>query len=114
MMLVIPHRTRVTWVDVLRPTAILFITDPEHAAAVRSEWLSQDFGLTQAEAAFAAEISKGDGLQATAGRLGVSLATVRTHLAHVFDKTGARRQAELVRLILQGQATPPISHRAKI
>jgi DNA-binding CsgD family transcriptional regulator len=102
-MLVIPHRTRVTWIDVLRPTAILFIADPEQAAAVGSERLGQDFGLTRAEAVFAVEISKGDGLQAAAGRLGVSLATVRTHLAHVFDKTGTRRQAELVRLILQGR-----------
>ena len=32
-MLVIPHRTRVTWIDVLRPTAILFITEVEQAAA---------------------------------------------------------------------------------
>ena len=102
-MLVIPHRTRVTWIDVLRPTAILFITETEQAAVVRSERLGQDFGLTRAEALFAAEISKGDGLQAAASRLGVSLTTVRTHLAHVFDKTGTRRQAELVRLILQGR-----------
>jgi len=102
-MLVIPHRTRVTWIDVLRPTAILFITDPEQAVVARGDWLRHDFGLTAAEAVFAAEISKGDGLQATASRLGVSLTTVRTHLAHVFDKTGTRRQAELVRLMLQGQ-----------
>ena len=102
-MLVVPHRTKVTWIDVLRPTAILFITDPEQTVVGRGEWLRQDFGLTRAEAAFAAEICKGDGLQATAGRLGVSLTTVRTHLAHVFDKTGTRRQAELVRLMLQHQ-----------
>ena len=102
-MLVIPHRTQLTWIDILRPTAILFITEAEQAAVLRSERFSQDFGLTRAEAVFAVEISKGDGLQATASRLGVSLTTVRTHLAHVFDKTGTRRQAELVRLILQGQ-----------
>jgi DNA-binding CsgD family transcriptional regulator len=102
-MLVIPHRTQVTWIDILRPTAILFITEAEQAAVHRSERFSQDFGLTRAEAVFAVEISKGDGLQATASRLGVSLTTVRTHLAHVFDKTGTRRQAELVRLILRGQ-----------
>lgn len=102
-MLVIPHRTRTTWIDVLRPAAILFVTDPEQTVAVHSERLSQDFGLTRAEAQLAAEISKGDGLQAAAHRLGVSLTTVRTHLAHVFDKTGTRRQAELVRLILQTQ-----------
>jgi DNA-binding CsgD family transcriptional regulator len=102
-MLVIPHRTQVTWIDILRPTAILFITETEQTAVLRSERFSQDFGLTRAEAVFAVEISKGDGLQATASRLGVSLTTVRTHLAHVFGKTGTRRQAELVRLFLQGQ-----------
>ncbi len=101
--LVIPHRTQVTWIDILRPAAILFITEAEQAAVLRSERFSRDFGLTRAEAVFASEISKGDGLQAAASRLGVSLTTVRTHLAHVFDKTGTRRQAELVRLMLQGE-----------
>jgi DNA-binding CsgD family transcriptional regulator len=101
--LVIPHRAQVAWIDVARPRAILFITDPEHAAVVRRESLRQDFGLTPAEAGFTREMLKADGLQAAADRLGISLTTARTHLAHVFDKTGTRRQAELVRLILQGQ-----------
>jgi len=89
---VIPHRARLSWIDLLRPRAILFITDPEEAAVVRRESLRQDFGLTPAEAGFTREILKADGLQAA-----------RTHLAHVFGKTGTRRQAELVRLILQSQ-----------
>jgi DNA-binding CsgD family transcriptional regulator len=49
-----------------------------------------------------AEIAKGDGLQAAADRLGVSLATARTHLRHVFEKTSAHRQAELVGLAAVG------------
>ncbi len=98
-----PHRSRFGWTHILRPTTILLITDPEQAADIRGEWLRQDYGLTPAEAGFAVEIAKGDGLHAAAVRLGVSLTTVRTHLAHVFDKTGTRRQAELVRLILQSQ-----------
>jgi DNA-binding CsgD family transcriptional regulator len=101
--LVVPHRARLTWIDVVRPRAILFITDPEETAAIRRESLRQDFGLTPAEAGFSREILKADGLQAAADRLGISLTTARTHLAHVFDKTGTRRQAELVRLILQSQ-----------
>ena len=101
--LVIPHRARLSWIDLLRPRAILFITDPEEAAVVRRESLRQDFGLTPAEAGFTREILKADGLQAAADRLGISLTTARTHLAHVFGKTGTRRQAELVRLILQSQ-----------
>ena len=35
----------------------------------------------------------------------ISLATARTHLRHVFDKTGVRRQAELVVLTTAGLAT---------
>jgi DNA-binding NarL/FixJ family response regulator len=31
--------------------------------------------------------------------LGVSEATVKTHLQHIFEKTGASRQADLVKLV---------------
>jgi DNA-binding CsgD family transcriptional regulator len=102
--LVAPHHTRFGWIDVVCPRAILFITDPEATTNVRQQWLCEDFGLTPAEAGVAVEVLEADGLQAAAGRLGISLATARTHLAHVFDKTGTRRQAELVRLILQSQS----------
>jgi DNA-binding CsgD family transcriptional regulator len=107
IVLVVPHRTRLTWIDVVRPRAILFITDPEEAAVIRRESLRRDFGLTPAEVGFTREILRADGLQAAADRLGISLTTARTHLAHVFDKTGTRRQAEFIRLILQSR--PSIS-----
>jgi DNA-binding CsgD family transcriptional regulator len=102
--LVLPQRAQLTWIDVVRPRAILFITNPGEASVVRRESLRQDFGLTPAEAGFTREVLKADGLQAAADRLGISLTTARTHLAHVFDKTGTRRQAELVRLILQSRS----------
>jgi DNA-binding CsgD family transcriptional regulator len=101
--LVIPHRTQLTWLDIVRPAAILFITDPERDGAGDVEDLRHDFGLTPAEAAFTLEIVKGDGLQAVARRLGTSVTTARTHLSRVFYKTGTQRQAELVRLIMQSQ-----------
>jgi DNA-binding CsgD family transcriptional regulator/PAS domain-containing protein len=101
--LAVPHRARFTWMDVARPRAILFVTDPEATVDLRRQWLGEDFELTPAEAAVTAEVLEADGLQAAAVRLGISLATARTHLAHVFDKTGTRRQAQLVRLLLQRQ-----------
>jgi DNA-binding CsgD family transcriptional regulator/PAS domain-containing protein len=101
--LVMPLHAGLTWIDITRPRAILFITDPEARVVVRREWLRDDFGLTSAEAAVAVEILETHGLQAVADRLGISLATARTHLAHVFDKTGTRCQADLVRLLLQSQ-----------
>jgi len=79
----------------------------EEAALVRRESLRQDFRLTAAQAGFTREILKADGLQAAADRLGISLTTARTHLAHLFDKTDTRRPAEFVRLILQSQ---PATH----
>jgi DNA-binding CsgD family transcriptional regulator len=63
--------------------------------------IRQRYGLTPAEAAFAREIIKGDGIQTCADRLGISRATARTHLSHIFSKTEVRRQAELVRLLMQ-------------
>jgi DNA-binding CsgD family transcriptional regulator len=60
--------------------------------------------LTPAEAAVATEGLKADGLRASADRLGTSVTMARTHLAHVFDKTGSRRQAELVRLLVRSES----------
>jgi DNA-binding CsgD family transcriptional regulator len=49
----------------------------------------------------------GDGfdLQAIALQLGLGIGTVRHHLKHVFEKTGARSQAALVAL-LRGFISP--------
>jgi DNA-binding CsgD family transcriptional regulator len=89
------------WTVSRRPVAIVLISDPETEMRARLDSLHQRFGLTPAEAAFALEIVKGDGRQAAADRLGITVGTARTHLANIFDKTGSKRQAELVRLLLQ-------------
>lgn len=84
-----------------RPAAIVLVSDPETEIRSRIEALRERFGFTPAEAAFALEIVKGDGRQATADRLGIAVGTARSHLSSIFDKTGTRRQAELVRLLLR-------------
>jgi DNA-binding CsgD family transcriptional regulator len=57
------------------------------------------FNLTEAESVVARSVQRGHGLHPVADELSVSLATVRAHLQHVFEKTGTHRQAELVRLL---------------
>ncbi|MGZ3295529.1 MAG: helix-turn-helix transcriptional regulator [Xanthobacteraceae bacterium] len=89
------------WTIMQRPAAIVLISDPETEMRARIEALRERFGLTPAEALFALEIVKGDGRQATADRLGITVGTARSHLSKIFDKTGVPRQAELVRLLLQ-------------
>lgn len=81
--------------------------EDEGQAATR---LRKRFGLTPAEAALALEICKGDGRQAAARRCGITVATAHTHLNRIFSKTGARRQAELVRLLLsdEGAGAVPV------
>ncbi|HEX8388233.1 MAG TPA: LuxR C-terminal-related transcriptional regulator, partial [Sphingomonas sp.] len=60
------------------------------------------FGLTPAEVRLARALLDTDcDLRASADRLEISYATVRTHLARVFAKTDARSQAELMRLLTQ-------------
>jgi DNA-binding CsgD family transcriptional regulator/PAS domain-containing protein len=68
--------------------------------AETKEYLRGRFGLTKAEVDVALEILRGDGREAAAARLGIAPTTVRAHLSHIFEKTGVRRQTELVRLLL--------------
>jgi len=88
------------WSRSRRPTAVVIVSDPESETRARVERLRERFAFTPAEAAFALEIVKGDGRQAAADRLGITVGTARSHLSRIFDKTGSRRQAELVRLLL--------------
>jgi DNA-binding CsgD family transcriptional regulator len=63
--------------------------------------IQQDYGLTRMEAVVALQLLNNQGLKAVAAHLGIAPTTVRTHLTAVFDKTGTRRQVDLVRLLLQ-------------
>ena len=90
-----------------RPMAVIFVNDPDRKNKPSVVQLRKKFGMTPAEAGFAVEILKGDGIQAAADRLSISRATARTHLSRIFDKTGARRQAELVRLLTSAKSSHP-------
>jgi DNA-binding CsgD family transcriptional regulator/PAS domain-containing protein len=83
-----------------QPVAVIFVNDPDKNNKPTVVQLREKFGMTPAEASFTVEILNGDGIQAAADRLSISRATARTHLSRIFDKTGTRRQAELVRVLL--------------
>jgi DNA-binding CsgD family transcriptional regulator len=81
------------------PLAMLLFA-PVAEVNVDAAALRRAFDLTPAEARLLAALTEGERLQDFADRLGVSVATAKTHLASVFRKTGTRRQAELVRVAL--------------
>lgn len=87
-----------------RPAAIAFISDPERGVDADDEVLRQLYGLTPAEASLAASLAAGLSLEEAAERRGITIGTARMHLKSVFAKTGVRRQAELVSLLLRGIA----------
>lgn len=80
--------------------ALLVVVDPSDRTAPPKALLRRVFGMTDAEATVALCVLNGDGLKPIAERLHLSVATVKTHLQHVFDKTHTHRQAELVGLLL--------------
>lgn len=63
--------------------------------------LESQWGFTHAEGQLAHWLIQGLSLDEAAERIGVSKNTVRSQLRALFDKTETRRQAELVRLLLQ-------------
>jgi DNA-binding CsgD family transcriptional regulator/PAS domain-containing protein len=56
------------------------------------------YGITPAECRVLALLTQGMALREAADALGVSETTAKTHLQHLFEKTGTRRQADLMRL----------------
>ncbi|MBU1306073.1 MAG: helix-turn-helix transcriptional regulator [Alphaproteobacteria bacterium] len=100
-LLVIPMPTD-SWSQSGRRHRVMVIaTNQETRLQQRMEHLRQQFRLTPAETAVLEELARGGDRAVIADRLGVSLATVRTQLTSIFDKTGVRRQGDVIRLVME-------------
>jgi DNA-binding CsgD family transcriptional regulator len=89
-------------------TAAVFITRAEDKPAMNLQAVADSFGLTPAEGRVLEQLAGGATVAEAAEGLGTSLYTAKTHLARIFSKTGAARQADLIALI--HRLVPPI-HR---
>lgn len=79
--------------------ALLVLTPVRHGTVVAAEVIQGLFDLTPAEARVAHGIGAGRTAEELARSLGVSVETVRKHIAAVLAKTGLPRQAALVGLL---------------
>jgi DNA-binding CsgD family transcriptional regulator len=79
---------------------VVLIEEPARRTNTPSAEFVKDHKLSPAEAQLAARLVSGLSLRQAAAALGIRDSTVRSHLKRVFVKTGARRQAELVRRVL--------------
>ncbi len=81
--------------------ALVLITDPDAVLLPSQEQLTDIYALTVAESALTHILLQGRELGEAPRALNVPVTTARKHLRSIFVKTGTRRQAELVRVLLQ-------------
>ena len=83
---------------------VLYLFDCSLERVVSRDILMRLYGLTKTEAKLSQLLVGGSTLDSAAQTLDISVNTARTHLKHVFHKTGINRQAELVHRIETGPA----------
>ena len=79
---------------------VVLVEEPARRANAPFAAFTKSHGLSPAETGLASRLVRGLSLRQAAAELGISDNTARSHLKHVFAKTGARRQADLVRRAL--------------
>jgi DNA-binding CsgD family transcriptional regulator len=88
-----------------RPTAgyepefVLLVADGERPACAEAAAL---YGLTPAECLTLEALLSGRGLKQASKQRGVSMNTAKVQLAKILEKTGARDQVDLIRIVLGG------------
>ena len=80
-------------------TAAVFVRKTSLEVPSAMESMSKLYGLTPAELRVLAAVSEFGGISAVSDVVGVSEATVKTHLQRVFAKTNTNRQTELIKLV---------------
>ena len=84
----------------------IFTRDPTQAPLLPGEAFARLYGLTGGELRVLLALAQGLGAKDAADMLGISEPTVRTHLQHMFSKTGTSRQADLLRRM--HSSAPPV------
>jgi DNA-binding CsgD family transcriptional regulator/PAS domain-containing protein len=87
--------------DVAGSAVVVCVTDLEAGVSLPLQHLRELFALTLAESRVAIALFEGLDPRQAATHLGLSLSTVRTHLARTFGKTGTASQVELARLMMR-------------
>lgn len=87
------------------PCIVVFISDPQGQENASQQMLAELFELTPAEANLAIKLARGLSLAEMSAEQNISQHTARAQLKSIFAKTGASRQAELVRLVLKSVAS---------
>lgn len=91
-----------------RAVAAVFVYEATMGLPPAPEIIARSHGLTPGELRVLMAIVESGGIRETADSLGLADTTVKTHLAHIYAKTGTSRQADLIKLVA-GFASPLLS-----
>lgn len=100
-LLVRPVEKRSTNGTSMEPAALVFILDPGLPVEARESEMNDLFGLTSSEARLANLLMEGKTLDECCHELSIRKSTGRTHLKHLFEKVGVKRQTELIAVLLK-------------
>jgi DNA-binding CsgD family transcriptional regulator len=98
--MVVPLRTKAEALGDRAPAAAVFVSDPEARPDSNQQHLRELYALTVVEARLAAWLAQGKSVNEAAAAMGITVNTARAYLKRIYDKTGVRRQPELVRVLL--------------
>lgn len=87
-----------------RPFILATLLSPDQVRPLDPHALGEIFGFTPMQARVAVALADGLTAHEIADRIGCAEPTVRTHLRVVMEKLGARRLADAIRLLRQGDA----------
>jgi DNA-binding CsgD family transcriptional regulator len=79
-------------------TAAIFMSSSPAPLHIPADALAMLYNLTPSETRILEMIVAGETQGNIATKLGLAVSTIKTHLLHVFEKTGCQRQTDLVRL----------------
>lgn len=102
-MLLLPVRER-NLSGPARPVLTAYLHGDREMSASRVEQIVQLFRLTPSEARMALALSRGRSIVEAAKELGISEQTARGYSKIIYSKTGARGQADLIRILLMSVA----------
>ncbi|MDC7786798.1 DNA-binding CsgD family transcriptional regulator/PAS domain-containing protein [Rhodoplanes tepidamans] len=80
-------------------TAAVFVCRARIEPPAAPEAIARLYGLTPSELKVLLAVFEAGGVADLAATLGISETTAKTHLRRLFEKTGTRRQADLVKLV---------------
>jgi DNA-binding CsgD family transcriptional regulator/PAS domain-containing protein len=88
---------------------MLFVADPSERGDVAADLLCDAFALTDRELSVCLAVVRLGSVPAAAAELRIAPSTARSHLQHVFDKTGTRHQVALAQLVASLGALPDVA-----